>query len=555
MRAYSIAMACLLPVFIAVPSDAQIKLTSPNGGEQYASGDTIEFTWSGVSLPRPVILQLRTDGGETWTGVQDSARRGRFSWTVPDIPPSTLCLARVIEVIDSAVTLPQVSEYIVSWAEFSPDSRVVLKTEYDGLVQLWDVATGDTVRTISEKNRGRSRARFSPDGRSIVVVEQGQAVVLYDTFTGEQRWSAQVEDENEIQVEFSPDGAWLAVYYDDNGGRFEQPVQLINTASGEIVHNLVTDNTQVRFVAFSPDSRQIVTPAQNAELRFWSVETGERLMTVKKGYSPAIDGEFSPDGSRFVTADRNKTVWLWDPETGDSIATYYHDNTVSFVEFSPDSRYYLSACYDMKIRLWDAETGAFVRIIGEHKYIVVSARFSPDGQYVLGAAFHDDPVPKLWEVSTGNLIREFSGHTGSIYDARFSPDGRVILTRDDVLIKLWADTVTPPAHDDSDGPWSITGPAGVADRFVSDAGMSLFPNPARDRIELLLPDDAGPVRHVTLVDALGREVRRFDDIGQGRTGRGVSIPLTDVPAGVYFVYVLTAHDRYSASVVLTSSQR
>lgn len=70
-----------------------IDVMSPNGGESYPVGDTVEVSWECLSFDDSVDIEYTTDGGENWSLI-DRAQGDVYSWVVP-ATPSENCLVRI----------------------------------------------------------------------------------------------------------------------------------------------------------------------------------------------------------------------------------------------------------------------------------------------------------------------------------------------------------------------------------------------------------------------------------------------------------------------------
>ncbi len=81
-----------------------LRLTAPNGGEQWESYSEHDIAWTSENLAgRPVKLEYSADNGENWIGISESEpNTGTYRWTVP-AGSSAQCLVRVSEV-DGAAT-------------------------------------------------------------------------------------------------------------------------------------------------------------------------------------------------------------------------------------------------------------------------------------------------------------------------------------------------------------------------------------------------------------------------------------------------------------------
>ena len=67
---------------------------------------------------------------------------------------------------------------------FSPDGRM-LATSYDRTVRLWDLATGDRLRTLTGHTDNARGMAFSPDGRMLATASYDRTVRLWNPVTGD----------------------------------------------------------------------------------------------------------------------------------------------------------------------------------------------------------------------------------------------------------------------------------------------------------------------------------------------------------------------------------
>jgi WD40 repeat protein len=70
---------------------------------------------------------------------------------------------------------------MVESVAFSPDGRFALSGSGDDTLILWDVATGDPVRTFTGHTGSVPSVAFSPDGRFILSGSRDNSVRLRDT--------------------------------------------------------------------------------------------------------------------------------------------------------------------------------------------------------------------------------------------------------------------------------------------------------------------------------------------------------------------------------------
>ena len=71
----------------------------------------------------------------------------------------------------------------------------------------------------------------------------------------------------------------------------------------------------------------------------------------------------------------------------------------------------------------------------EHKDLVRSAQFSPDGQRLVTTS--DDNTARLWDAASGKPLGEPMEHGGHVRSAQFSPDGQRVVTVSGNMARLW----------------------------------------------------------------------------------------------------------------------
>ena len=106
---------------------------------------------------------------------------------------------------------------------------------------------------------------------------------------------------------FSPDGTLIAVMLPDDGG-----TGVYWTANG-LLRTVVRGHTGgIYSVAFSPDSRRIITIGADHEARIWDSGTGTGLAVVELDRIKASNfAAFSSDGTRLAVANLGDQVWVW----------------------------------------------------------------------------------------------------------------------------------------------------------------------------------------------------------------------------------------------------
>src|SRR6516225_10148935 len=165
-----------------------------------------------------------------------------------------------------------------------------------------------------------------------------------------------------------------------------------------------------------------------------------KLRATFKGHTDAVVAvAFSPDSKTLVSASYDGTLKLWDMTTGKERATLgKYKGCLGCVAFSPDGKTLASGAIgspvyfpDLKnVKLWDVATGKVRTTLKGHTFHVHSVAFSPDRKTL--ASVNRDV--KLWDLATNKERATLQGHTKEdrkttepaygVQSVTFSPDGK-----------------------------------------------------------------------------------------------------------------------------------
>jgi RNA polymerase sigma factor (sigma-70 family) len=183
-----------------------------------------------------------------------------------------------------------------SWkTALSPDGKTLATADANG-VRLWDVATGNVLRTW--KQRSDSRPVFSRDGKLIAWSGYNGIARVWVVPRDGDTPRAVGEPTNNFEAPcFAPDGKVLAVVTDAHA------VQLRAVDTGKDLFPLEGHDNPVLGLAFTPDGGGLISRARNAILA-WDLATG-RLLRRSTGFEHGTEELVAllPDG-RLLTADR-----------------------------------------------------------------------------------------------------------------------------------------------------------------------------------------------------------------------------------------------------------
>ncbi len=319
-------------------------------------------------------------------------------------------------------------------AAFRPDGKAVLTGGLHGNSELWDPASGELIARV-DHDEPLEAVAFSPNNKRMALAV-GEHVEMRETQRGRRLRILEGHKGKVRAVAFSPDSRTVLTGSEDGTAR------LWDAASGKPHGAALVHTRPVIAVAFRPGSAaEVATGCEDGKARFWNLVTGKRRGVLLKHADRVTALVFHRDGGVLLTGCWDGTAQRWDAATGARIGQpLRHASKVVAVDFSPDGATLLTGSYDHTAQLWDARTGEPIGAPLLHQFGVMSAVFSPDGKSVLTGCWGDSA--RLWRVPPRPGLRLVLAHPKTVYSVAFSPDGKTVATGSvDRRFRIW-DAVT-----------------------------------------------------------------------------------------------------------------
>ncbi len=359
------------------------------------------------------------------------------------------------------------------FVSFSPDGKKLASVDYYRNVQVWEVTTGQQLRSLDTPGVCSNTA-FSPDGKRLACgihyrvrlfnVTTGQEIlpsvghhnlVSNLSFSRDGTVLASTGYDATIQLwplspgkpqrrlsarqPFSCDGKWLATLDPGN------TLSLGELDTGKVIRRLkLRDDPPMSFV-LSPDARSVAgyalgkQPPHEYEVVLWNTGDGK----VLHRYPFSVPGDhsmaFSPDGKVFAVRSTDEIhVWRSKKDSWQRLFAFRYPKTRSYfssVVFSPDGRTMASRSGEEEIGFWEVTTGKLRRNYSARNSYYLVLGFSPDGRLL---ATGENDLVHLWDVPNGKQFAKLKGHRGNIRSLAFSVDGKTLATGgEDTTIVLW----------------------------------------------------------------------------------------------------------------------
>lgn len=328
--------------------------------------------------------------------------------------------------------------HAVTALAWSPDSRYLATTAM--LVKslsIWDVRTAKLIRTINRGGAWSNALAFSPDGRFIATepaissnFENRVAVSLWDVQTGEVArhvtgpFGPSTTDKLPVAnranlVAWSPDGHYFAAVFIGTRTRPGERIGIYDARSWTLLRTFgAASPSHPWTIAFSPDSRYLVTGNSGGTINIWDVLSGELARKIVAYHDPPIGWAVtsvavSPDGKHFVSG----------PAVA-ALGTGASEDTAEYKTIAERAK-------QKVIRKWDAESGRLTGEFQGHTDKVRSIAYTPNGKYIVSGGY--DGV-RIWDAETGKLEATYPGFYSAM---AVSPNGALFAAGGDSRVTVW----------------------------------------------------------------------------------------------------------------------
>lgn len=329
----------------------------------------------------------------------------------------------------------------------SPDGKLLATCSQERTIVLWDLASGEKRHVLMAPDSWVDGLAFSPDGRRLLTRGFGDKCLaaLWDVETGENLKTFTLGGRGK-SLTFNPDGRSFVADHTD----FQKPDKncfaIYDASTGKKLRELATRPDYKAAVAFSDDGGWLLSgESQGASTAFpvlWEASTGVRLREFSQGADLPMLGQISLDGRTLITGDVRGALDVWDLGKGmrNRRLSLDGDRSIQSLSLSADGRYVatggaIQASDQGLAVVWEVETGKQVQAVPVKAYQLSCVALSPDGRELLTSTSADWAT--AWDVATGKKVRDYGGEYGQIGIARYSPDGKsVLITGTDLSQRL-----------------------------------------------------------------------------------------------------------------------
>lgn len=233
------------------------------------------------------------------------------------------------------------------------DARRVVSASWDGTLRIWDLASGNHLKTL-EGHISHVTSVAVPGADRLVSASWDQSLLVWDLRTG----------------------------------------RILQTLQG---HTRDIESVAVL------DAKRVVSASRDKTLRVWNLESGETLQTFQ-GHTGNVNSVAVINANRMVSGSEDHTLRLWDLESGELLQILQgHTSSVNSVAVLDPERV-ASASFDQTLRVWSVVSGRILQILKGHTGGVNSVAVL--GADRLVSASNDHSI-RVWDLPSGRSIAAF----------------------------------------------------------------------------------------------------------------------------------------------------
>lgn len=289
----------------------------------------------------------------------------------------------------------------------------------DEKVQYWDFSSAKLkfLNTQPEtKKRGFEISSFALNNRrteAVITNTKDRGVTIWDVKSNTKKTFLKHSAYCKT-AQFNSTGTIVAA------GTMDNKIVVWNKSNPTVAYKLTGHLGNVNSIAFTQDSKYLVSGSQDKTIKVWDLSVKSVLHTITVGqYVNSVS--ISPDGTKILAACGNKQD-VFRTGTSDLLVLDWnllgeykgkkkgvnplklegHTKAVNYATFSSKGTLVASASVDNRVIVWKTDTGEKIKELEGHYSSVNNVKFSDDDKYIISGG--DDGLIKIWDVLSGKCL-------------------------------------------------------------------------------------------------------------------------------------------------------
>ncbi len=252
--------------------------------------------------------------------------------------------------------------------------------------QIFDIKTGNLVRTISDYNKEVNHIAVSPDGEHLVIGGGWRSDVNIYDFKTFRRETIKLPHKGHItNIHISPSSNLLIC------SSFDKTISIFSLKYKKLIGKIEEHPYEIGDIKASLDDKTLISSSagysdEENTLNIWYIQKGELIRSINGKKEESIRFSkfaISPNG-KFVVAGCDSDITIWEINSGKMINRIYgsHYMSINLLEYDSDKNKIISISGTGGIETWDLSSGEIHSFLETDRIGTKSVSISADGKYI-----------------------------------------------------------------------------------------------------------------------------------------------------------------------------
>ena len=294
------------------------------------------------------------------------------------------------------------------------DDNIIASGSYDTTIKIWDIETGEEVRTLRGHSLGIRCLQF--DNTKLASGSLDGTVKLWDLETGKELCTLRGHTAGVIGLHL--DGTTVA------SGSADHTIRVWDFKDHSAI--VLRGHTDwVNAVKIDMSSRTLLSASDDCTVRLWDLDT-KRCIQKFEGHHGQVQQVLTLP-PEFELAERDEM------EPVESRFTYDGSEDYDNSERPAPPRYMLTGGLDSTIRMWDIHQGTCIKTFFGHLEGIWA--LAADTLRIVSGA--NDGMVKIWDPRSSKCERTIAGHAGPVTCVGLN-DRRMCTGSEDHEVRLYS---------------------------------------------------------------------------------------------------------------------
>lgn len=239
----------------------------------------------------------------------------------------------------------------------SATANLCLSGDASGQCRIWDLDSASETPLCEQKSKHRrpiSCVAFSPDGKTCATASDDGIIMLWDAATGDARYTILDHRTIVTALQFTPLSELVSASRD-----YSIRLWKLGAEGAELKHNIRRASVDVAQVGVSPDGKAFLGE-QGREMRIMSFPAGSTELILRNSSQASVFrtlAQFSPDSRMVLTASGSEgllQLWRIHPIRSYELRQFLPGDRsgTTCASFAPNSAFVAGGTKDGKVYVW-----------------------------------------------------------------------------------------------------------------------------------------------------------------------------------------------------------